>query len=69
VAEDATEINPEGCGRSVESTLRVRRLVNGTISNQQSWGWQAIIEDDEGSVCSGALINSQWILTNALFIT
>jgi hypothetical protein len=65
---DARRVNPDGCGRSTEKTGRSRRLINGTVSNQRSWRWQVILEDAAGSLCSGSLINSQWVVTSALVV-
>jgi hypothetical protein len=63
---DAAQINPANCGmRSNEvSSLRRKRFLSASRSNQKDFGWVVLLEGVNG-VTSGSLINSQWVLTHA----
>ena len=65
-------------GNSFSSVVRRRlryqtrpagsRIVGGTQAQKDSWPWQAMLADAEGSreqFCGGSLIAEQWVLTAA----
>ena len=64
---EAAECVPD-CGELEKSILPKDRFTPGDhsiMSLEDSWPWQAAIENDGKVVCGGSLIGDQWIITAA----
>lgn len=41
------------------------RIVGGMIAREGSWPWQLSLRNDDGVLCGGSILSSQWIITAA----
>ena len=68
-AQDATQLNPAGCGRRISDIRPGKRdadkVVGGVRADPEDWGWQITMLLNGRFICGGSLINSQWVLTAA----
>ena len=67
-AQDATTLNPSGCGRRISDITGKRdadKVVGGVKADPQDWGWQVLMMYNGRFICGGSLINSQWVVTAA----
>lgn len=68
-AQDATTMNPSGCGRRLSDIRPGKReadkIVGGVKANPEDWGWQVAMLYNGRFICGGSLINSQWVVTAA----
>ena len=62
---DTQNLNPANCGQ--RPLLPSNKIVSGTRASPGDWGWKVIILSDDypRTICSGSLINSQWVVTAA----
>jgi len=68
-AQDATTLNPSGCGRRISEIKPGKRdadkVVGGQRADAEDWGWQITMLLNGRFICGGSLINSQWVVTAA----
>jgi hypothetical protein len=70
--EDAQSINPDVCGLTAKKAKIVlqrekRHASSQVAGDQREWGWLVLTVTEDGFASSGSLINSQWVLSRALF--
>jgi hypothetical protein len=63
---DTIQVNPPECGTKFTEQKPARRFLSSTfVRNQKDLGWLVLLNSTGGSLKSGSLINSQWVLTVA----